>query len=98
MPATAPQAPQTRNTVGAVSHHAVLVTEVTTGSPAAHAGVRARDIVIGFADAVVGGIDDLQRLLSRDRIDRATSITVLREGTHVQLAIIPADDSLHRHA
>ena len=76
---------------------AVLVTEVTSGSPAAHAGVRARDIIIGFADAVVGGIDDLQRLLSRDRIDRATSITVLREGTHVQLAIIPADDSLLRN-
>lgn len=75
---------------------AVLVTEVTPGSPAAFAGVRARDIVIGFANAVVGGIDDLQRLLARDRIDRATSITVLREGAHVQLAIIPADDSLLR--
>ena len=75
---------------------AVLVTEVSAGSPAAHAGVRRRDIVIGFSDAVVGGIDDLQRLLSHERIDRATSITVLRDGAHVQLAIIPADDSLLR--
>jgi S1-C subfamily serine protease len=44
---------------------AVLVTEVTAGSPAAHAGVCGRDTIIGFADAVVGGIDHLQLLRNR---------------------------------
>lgn len=76
---------------------AVLVTDVSAGSPAAHAGVRRRDIVVGFSDAVVGGIDDLQRLLSGELINRAASITVLRDGAHVQLAIIPADDTLLRN-
>jgi S1-C subfamily serine protease len=79
-----------------VASGAVLVTSITPRSPAEYAGLRARDIVIGFADSVVGGIDDLQRLLNRDRIDRATSITVLREGVQIQLAIIPAEDSTLR--
>ncbi|MEP6730053.1 MAG: trypsin-like peptidase domain-containing protein [bacterium] len=76
-----------------VAAGAVLVTEVAPRSPAQFAGVKARDIIIGFGDSVVASIDDLQRLLTRDRIDRATSITVLREGVQVQLAIIPSDDS-----
>jgi S1-C subfamily serine protease len=71
---------------------AVLVTGVVPRSPAEYAGVRARDIIIGFADTVVTSIDDLQRLLTRERIDRASSITVLREGVQVQLAIIPSAD------
>ena len=74
----------------------VLVTDVAKHSPAEYARVRARDIIIGFAGSVVGSIDDLQRLLNRDRIDRATSITVLREGEQVQLAIIPIDDTAPR--
>jgi S1-C subfamily serine protease len=71
---------------------AVLVTGVVPRSPAEFAGMRARDIIIGFADTVVTSIDDLQRLLTRERIDRASSITVLREGVQVQLAIIPSAD------
>jgi S1-C subfamily serine protease len=74
----------------------VLVTGITPRSPAQYAGVRARDIIIGFAGSAVGSIDDLQRLLTREYIDRATSITVLREGAQIQLAVIPSDDAALR--
>jgi S1-C subfamily serine protease len=80
-----------------VAAGAVLVTEIAPRSPAQYAGMRARDIVIGFAGSVVASIDDLQRLLTRERIDRATSITVLRDGAQVQLAIIPSEDSRGSH-
>ena len=71
---------------------AVLVTEVAPRSPAADAGLRPRDIVIGLGGAVVGGVDDLQRLLTRDRIDRAASITLLRDGVQIMLPIIPTEN------
>jgi S1-C subfamily serine protease len=76
---------------------AVLVTEVAPRSPADVTGLKARDIIVGFGDAVVGGIDDLQRLLTRESIDRAARITVIRDGAQMARWIIPADDSA-RHA
>ena len=79
-----------------VAAGAVLVTDVVPRSPAEYAGVRRRDLIIGFAGSVVASIDDLQRLLTTERIDRATSITVLREGVQVQLAIIPSEDGSRR--
>jgi S1-C subfamily serine protease len=77
---------------------AVLVTEVAPRSPAEVAGLKARDIIVGFGDAVVGGIDDLQRLLTREVIDRAARITVIRDGTQMARWIIPAEDSARRDA
>jgi S1-C subfamily serine protease len=71
---------------------AVLVTEIAPRSPAEGAKLRPRDIIIGFAGSVVGGIDDLQRLLTRERIDVATSITVLRDGVQLTLPIVPGED------
>jgi S1-C subfamily serine protease len=76
----------------------VLITEVTPGSPADDAGLRARDIIVGFADAVVGRIDDLQRQLTRERIDRATTIAVLRDGKELTRWIMPTDDDRARHS
>jgi S1-C subfamily serine protease len=70
---------------------AVLVTEIAPRSPAEGAGLRPRDIIVDFAGSVVGGIDDLQRLLTRERIDRAAKITILRNGAQLMLPIIPAD-------
>jgi S1-C subfamily serine protease len=72
---------------------AVLVTEIAPRSPAEGAGLRPRDIIVELAGEVVGGIDDLQRLLTRERIDRAQKITVLRNGVQVMLPIIPAESS-----
>jgi len=72
---------------------AVLITEVTAGSPADDAGLRPRDIIVGFADSLVTRIDDLQRLLTRERIDRATTITVLRDGAQITRWIMPTDDT-----
>ncbi len=79
------------------AYSAAVVSAVERVGPSAEfAGAKARDIVIGLADAVVADIDDLQRLRTRERIDRATNITALRDGVQVQLAIIPAEDSILR--
>jgi S1-C subfamily serine protease len=70
---------------------AVLVTETVSRGPADRAGMRARDIIIGLADAVVTGVDDLQRLLTREGIGRSTNVTVLREGVQLVLSVTPSD-------
>lgn len=72
---------------------AVLVTGVAPKSPAEAVGLRARDIIIGFAGAPVRGVDELQRLLTEDRIDRTTDITVLRDGVPRTFPIIPVDST-----
>jgi S1-C subfamily serine protease len=76
----------------------VLVTEVAPRSPADAAGLKPRDILVGFGEAVVGGIDDLQRLLTRDAIDRAARITIIRDGAPITRWIIPAEDSARHGA
>jgi S1-C subfamily serine protease len=40
------------------------------------AGLRPRDIVIAIDGNVVGSVDDLQRLLTEDLIDRPTELSV----------------------
>jgi S1-C subfamily serine protease len=59
---------------------AVLVTEVAPRSPAERAGLRQRDIIIAFGGAEVRSVDDLQRQLSHEVVNRKTEITVLRGG------------------
>jgi S1-C subfamily serine protease len=71
---------------------AVLVTEIAPKSPAEAAELKPRDIIVGFADSVVSGIDDLQRLLTRESIDRAAKIVVLRDGAQLARWIIPGED------
>jgi S1-C subfamily serine protease len=71
---------------------AVLVTEVAPRSPAEAAELKPRDIIVGFGESVVTGIDDLQRLLTRDAIDRAARLTILREGAQLTRWIIPTED------
>jgi S1-C subfamily serine protease len=75
---------------------AVLVTEVAPQSPAEAAGLKPRDILIALDDAVIGGIDDLQRLLTNERIDRPLRMTVLREGERMARWIIPAEETAMR--
>ena len=70
---------------------AMLVTDVETSAPAARAGVCARDIVIGFSGAPVRSVDDLQRLLTGDRIGQASEIVVLRGGTRMTFTITPRE-------
>jgi S1-C subfamily serine protease len=77
---------------------AVLITEVAADSPADVAGLKARDIIVGFADAPITRIDDLQRLLTRERIDKATTITVIRDGAQLTRWIMPADDDRPRRS
>ncbi len=69
----------------------VEVVEVVPGSPADRAGVRPEDLVVAVEDAPVRGVDDLQRLLTADRIDRPVALGVVREGVQRPLTLVPRE-------
>jgi S1-C subfamily serine protease len=72
---------------------AVLVTDVITNGPAYRAGVRDRDIILSVGESVVTGVDDMQRVLTRDSIGRSTPVTILRAGVQLTLTVTPTERS-----
>ena len=69
----------------------VEVVEVIDGSPAARAGVRPEDLVVAVGEAPVRGVDDLQRLMTADRIDQEVSLEVVRNGERRRLRLVPRE-------
>lgn len=67
----------------------VLVLNVESNSPAARAGIRQGDVVIGLDDKPVAGIDDLHRALTDDRIGREIELEILRERTRLAVTVRP---------
>lgn len=67
----------------------VLITSVVSTGPAAAAGLLEGDLLIGFAGEPVTGIDDLQRLLTEERIGAGTPIVVLRRAERRDLLVVP---------
>ncbi len=67
------------------------VVEVIAGSPADQAGVRPEDLVVGIGAESVRGVDDVQRLLTAETIDRAVELHVFRGGTQRALALVPRE-------
>jgi S1-C subfamily serine protease len=69
----------------------VLVQSVEPNSPAAAGGLREGDIILAFADQPVGGVDDLHRLLTADRIGARSTIVVWRGTTRSTLTVVPEE-------
>ncbi len=57
-----------------------LLTGLEQDGPASRAGLLSGDVVVQLDGKPVSGVDDLIRLLDRDRINRAVEIEVLRLG------------------
>ncbi|TMH05092.1 MAG: PDZ domain-containing protein [Betaproteobacteria bacterium] len=69
----------------------VRVSTVEKDSPAAQAGVRDGDIIVGFGDEHVASIDDLHRLLTGGRIGDAVGLALLRRDQRLTLRITPRE-------
>ncbi len=69
----------------------VQVTEVASGSPAAVAGLRAGDIIVGFKGYDVATIDDLHKRLVAIEIGVASPLMVLRGTEKIYLIVLPRE-------
>jgi S1-C subfamily serine protease len=57
----------------------VFVVSVEPDSPAARAGVREGDVIVGFGDKPIAGIDDLHKLLTEDQAGVPAELTLIRD-------------------
>ncbi len=65
----------------------VRVESVEPGGAARQSGIEPGDIIVRYDGENVAGIDDLQRLLSAERIGKRTAATVLRRTQKIELPI-----------
>ena len=56
----------------------VFVVSVEPDSPAARAGIREGDLIVGFGGKPISGIDDLHRLLTEEQADVPVELLLLR--------------------
>ena len=68
-----------------------LLAQIEPDSPAALAGLLPGDVVIKLDGVDVNGVDDLIRILDRDRIDRTLAMEVLRMGRLRTIDIHPIE-------
>jgi S1-C subfamily serine protease len=69
----------------------VLVASIDADSPAATAGLKDGDIIVGFAEEIVSGVDALHRLLTGERVGAAARVVVLRRGERRSLTVVPRE-------
>jgi len=66
-----------------------MVISVESGSPAQGAGLRERDVIIGFGTRRIAGVDDLHRLLTEAVPGEVVEITALRGTELLKVGIRP---------
>ena len=75
-----------------------MLTSVERGGPADTAGLMSHDLVVRLDGERVTGIDDLVRLLDRNRIGKNVSIDVLRLGRLRSFELLPTEKSATANA
>lgn len=69
----------------------ILVISMDDDTPAKRAGLQEGDTIIGFADETIEGIDELNRLLTDEKVETKQKITVLRRTEKLDLEIVPRE-------
>jgi S1-C subfamily serine protease len=75
------------------SNNAVMLSEVIDGGAASRSGLLAGDILLKLDEHILAGVDDLHRLLTLERANKSSNLTILRDSHIESVAIhLQADD------
>jgi S1-C subfamily serine protease len=70
----------------------VQILDVVPHSPAAQAGLREGDIIIGLNGCPINRLDDIHRLLGKEHIGKTSRLELLREWSNrLELSIVPTE-------
>src|SRR2546421_9945128 len=69
----------------------ILIISFEPQSPAARGGLLEGDIIVGFDDQPIAGIDDLHRLLTDERVGHAAQLVVIRRTERLTLEVVPQE-------
>jgi serine protease Do len=67
------------------------VIEVVPNGPAQRGGLHAEDLIVGLDGTPLRTADDLQRLMTAERIDRPLELQIVREGDVRTLSVVPVE-------
>jgi S1-C subfamily serine protease len=89
--ATMPLSRRAQRYHGIAAGAGVRVESLEPGGAAERAGVEPGDVIIGYDGEEIAGVDALHRLLSEERIGKATKVTLLRRAQKLELSIQAAE-------
>lgn len=69
----------------------VLILNVEPRNPAALAGLREDDLLVGFQHQTVTSLDDLQRLLVGSEIGVKSALAMVRQRFRLDLEVTPSE-------
>jgi S1-C subfamily serine protease len=75
----------------------MLVVSVEAQSPAEKAGLLEGDVIVGYDDRAVEGIDTLHQLLTEEKVGVEAVVTVIRRGERKTLQIVPEESRAGRN-
>ena len=84
-----PLPPRARAASGA--ERGVEVVEIIADSPAERSGMRVGDVIFELDGSATESASDLQRMMVAELIDSEVSARVVRDGTILELAVVPAE-------
>ena len=67
----------------------VLVVSVENGSPAQASGLNGGEIILAMDGKAIASVDDLHRILTEEKIESTSVLTVLRRTGKVDITIVP---------
>jgi S1-C subfamily serine protease len=85
----APLPPRAR--AAAAAERGVEVVEIVDGSPAKEAGLRVGDVIFELDGDPIESATDLQRLMVAERIGATAKARVVRDGSVLELRVVPAE-------